>query len=363
MFMSKFFIKLLIFLSPLIAWTLVVNFLLPIDFYYSRIWEALSPKKLTGVWSGAFYPSQYLEKIEKGDLGPHTQYAVDHQVVWQTDQYGMRNTTLKDHYDIVVLGDSTASGAGLSQEETLSSRIEALTSLNTYSYTNGSIQDFLRDERFSNEQQPKIIIQSSMERMLPSMGMPEDLSLIKPVPLSVMDRIRLNSFFSRTAIFFDRAFDPTLFKFIKFKLTGHKSHFYTYERDGILFISGDSANEAVAQEQLDQAISSLTSYSRQLTALGYRFIFVPVPNKENIYYSMLPSQAKPVFLKQLITGLRQAGVEVIDTQSSFDAEFKQHGPTMYHSDDTHWNGLGVNLVSAEITKLLKKDGLEKIKQL
>lgn len=353
--MSKFFIKLLLFLSPIIAWTLMVNFLLPIDFYYVRAWEALSPKKLTGVWSGAFYPSQYLDKIEKGDLGPHTKFAVDHRAVWQTDKYGMRNVTPKDHYDIIVLGDSTASGAGLSQEETLSSRVEALTSLNTYSYTNGSIQDFLRDERFSNEQQPKIIIQSSMERMLPSIGLPEDLSLIKPVPLSVMDHLRLNSFFSHTAIFFDRAFDPTLFKFIKFKLTGHKSHFYTYEHDGILFISGDSANEAIAEEQLAQAIAALTSYSRQLTALGYRFIFVPAPNKENIYYSMLPSQTKPVFLQKLIAGLRQAGVEVVDTQTLFDTKFNKHGPVMYHSDDTHWNGLGVNLAAEAIAELLKKD--------
>jgi hypothetical protein len=352
--MSKFFIKLLLFLSPIIAWTLVVNFLLPIDFYYVRAWEALSPKKLTGVWPSAFYPSQYLDKVEKGDLGPHTKFAVEHRAIWQTDKYGMRNSVLRDDYDVVVLGDSTASGAGLSQAETLPSRVEALTGLSAYAYTGTGLADLLRDERFSGEHKPKIIIQTSMERMLPGMSLPEDLSLLKPVPLSIMAQLRLNSFFSHTAIFFDRAFDPTLFKFIKFKLTGQKSHFYTYEHDRILFIDGQSANDQVADESVKQTIAALTNYSQQLTALGYRFIFVPVPNKENIYYTMMPNQTKPVFLKKLIAGLKQAGVEVIDTQSSFDAEFKRRGPTMYHSDDTHWNGVGVDLAAREIVKLLKK---------
>ena len=51
----------------------------------------------------------------------------------------------------------------------------------------------------------------------------------------------------------------------------------------IFFFQGRSANEDVSKEKLDKAIQIIKSYNDAVKSRGIRFIFLPIPNKENIY--------------------------------------------------------------------------------
>ena len=79
-----------------------------------------------------------------------------------------------------------------------------------------------------------------------------------------------------------------------------------------------------------------------------------MPNKENIYYQLLPSKKKPVSLTELVDKVRSAGVEAIDLQPAFRQAYEQDGEEMYLSDDTHWNAHAVAIATDQIANYLAK---------
>lgn len=110
----------------------------------------------------------------------------------------------------------------------------------------------------------------------------------------------------------------------------------------IFFIQGRRANDDVSQEKQDKAIQVSRSYNDAVKHRGIRFIFLPLPNKENILNEYLETK-KPIFLEQWTSGLKRHGIETIDTQKPFEEVFEENKVLLYHTDDTHWNANGVEL--------------------
>jgi len=121
----------------------------------------------------------------------------------------------------------------------------------------------------------------------------------------------------------------------------------------IYFIQGRRANEDVSQEKLDKAIQVIRSYNDAVKSRGIRFIFLPIPNKENIFYEHLQTK-RPVFLQQLISELKSHGIETIDTQKAFEEAFRKNQVLLYHTDDTHWNPKGVQLIADLTIRLIDR---------
>jgi hypothetical protein len=115
----------------------------------------------------------------------------------------------------------------------------------------------------------------------------------------------------------------------------------------IFFLQGAAANQNVPKDKLDRAIDIIKSYNDILNSKGIRFIFLPIPEKENIFHEYLHTE-KPVFLEHLIFSLKEMGIEVVDTQKAFEEAFNDN-VLLYHTDDTHWNANGVR-VAADLLK-------------
>ncbi len=66
----------------------VGKLLIPLDWYTFRSWEVLVDRRPAPLAAGPFYPNQTLRRVEVGDLGARTPFAVEKHVEWYTDASG-----------------------------------------------------------------------------------------------------------------------------------------------------------------------------------------------------------------------------------------------------------------------------------
>jgi alginate O-acetyltransferase complex protein AlgJ len=358
--MRKLLFKSSLFLLPFFLALCLELFILPIDFFTFRAWEAIWVSKSRKILPGPFYPNREITKIEEGDLAAHTRFAIKKKVKWMTDRYGYRkkNTDLQKH-KIVIIGESNIAGSSLTQEEILSEVLEDRLKVSVYPYAPvGGINSFLKDERFM-ENSPDIVIFGRIEREL--LNLPS-LKPIKGNKLSskIKQQIQRNRMIQSLAIQLDRASKMIMLHYFRASLRRSIStpeHFgsgpFSSQYGPIFFIQGRRANEDVSEEKLHKSIQIIRSYNDAVKSRGIRFIFLPIPNKENIFYESLQTP-RPVFLETLIAELKKHGVETIDTQKAFEEAFQKNQVLLYHTDDTHWNANGVKLTAELIKNWIEK---------
>lgn len=360
--MKTFVFKCTLFVLPFILIILIELFVLPVDFFTFRVWEALLVKKCRTFFHGHFYPNMEISKIEEGDLAAHTRFAVKKKVRWVTDRYGYRkrNTDLQK-YQVVIVGESNIAGSSLTQEELLSEVLEDRLKVSVYPYAPvSSINSFLKEKRFI-EHSPDTVIFARIEREL------LDLEPLEPARAKTsFSRLKPRSQENRTiqslAILLNRISKMTMLHYVRASLRRSISpahprapQFISSQYGPVFFLQGKSANENVSKEKLDRAIQVIRSYHEALKRKGIRFILLPIPNKENIFYKDLET-ARPVFLEQLISELKKYGVETIDTQKAFEEAFQKDQTLLYHTDDSHWNGNGVRLTAELLAKAIEGKG-------
>jgi alginate O-acetyltransferase complex protein AlgJ len=330
------------------------------DYFTFRVWEALVVRKFKNILPGPFYPNQEMTKVEKGDLGHHFSFADKREVRWVTDRYGYRkkNTEVRKH-PIVIVGESNIAGSNLTQKEILSEVLENQLKISVYPYAPvGSINSFLKDKRFI-DQPPDILIFSRVERELldlPILKEPKDRRWAS----KLRQKMNQNEWFQNSIIQLDRLYKLNMLHFFRASLrrciAPPPENFLPrisspYGR--ILFLQGAEANRDVPKEKLNQIIQIILSYNKIVRSRGVRFIFVPIPNKENIFYEYLQTR-RPVFLEQLISALRDHKIEAIDTQKPFEETFQKNRILLHYSDDTHWNANGVKLTAELIKNWIEK---------
>ncbi|MFD2245459.1 alginate O-acetyltransferase AlgX-related protein [Pontibacter ruber] len=345
---KKLLLKLTLLLLPFAVWPLIEAAVLPINFFTFRVWETLAVNEMQ-IMSGPFYPNMYIKMEEEGELAPHTSFAKKKVVEWYTDAYGYRNRDSK--CDVLLIGDSNITGVKLTQEETLAEVLERQLNKEVYSFAPATVNRFLATSRFQ-QNPPEVVIVSSIERRIPALpavgsnGFQSKVrdftgNLIGSSPVLThlavtADRISKLALYRRTLASIDRALG--------------KKEYIAY--DNQFFIQGDTANRTYSQEEVNQIADVLEGYRNVLQAKGMRFLFLPIPNKENIYYQMLPSRRKPDFLPRLIAELRQRNIDVVDTQSTFEHMYHAENTFLFPNDDGHWNDIAVkqaaNLVAQQL---------------
>ncbi|WP_144266307.1 alginate O-acetyltransferase AlgX-related protein [Pontibacter ummariensis] len=344
--------KLALLALPFIVWPLVEVFLLPMNFFTFRIWETISVNTMR-VMPGPFYPNVHMKMVEEGELAPRTPYAQKRLVEWYTDPYGYRNRDTKS--EVLLIGDSNITGAKLSQEETLAEVLEEHLNMDVYSFAPATMNRFLATGRFQKTP-PRMVIVSSIERRIPGLpaiganGFNSELrdftgSLIanSPVLTSMtvtLDRITKLGLYHRTMANLQRYF-------------GEKSYI-SYNNE--FFIEGEIANQDLSEAEIERIADVLEGYKEALAERGIHFMFLPIPNKENIYYQLLPSQKKPNFLPRLMAKLRERNVDYVNTQTTFEELYQKKQVPLYPADDAHWNEVAVkvaaNLVARHVTVAL-----------
>lgn len=355
--MKRFLFKIFLFSSPFLFLIGIELFWLPIDFFTFRVWEALLIKEIHSILPGHFYPRMEIEKVETGgDLAHDSSYAIPKRVKWMTDRYGYRKRDSEGmRPKIVIIGDSNILSSRLTQEEMLSEVLEARLKVPVYPYAPvGSVNTFLKDLRFIKDP-PKVVILSSIEREILNMPLPK-FPKRRERFLSFYewrDRMKQTPWVQSIGIYLDRLVKMNMLHSFRSRIGNRPDrHFYhTPTEFGMMFfLQGEKANQEIPIERLEKTAQTIEAYHQVFRKRGIRFIFLPIPNKETIYYKYLPTHQKPAFLKQLIQVLRERKIEVVDTQKAFEEEYRSNKTLLYFLDDSHWNEKAVQLTADLIVK-------------
>jgi len=363
--MKKYGWKYFFFLLPFAVAIGVELFVLPADFFTFRVWETLIAGQSYGILKGPFYPDKTLLKTEAGgDLRTPASCVVKKKdILWQTDAYGYRKAAPpRSYYPVIVAGDSNIAGGGLSQPEMFSEVLEARLGKGVYPLAPESIK-YIFEHGLLKQKKPEVVILAIIERgiltgnfKLPRGAEFRELSL----PDRVVHGIRLHPAIQAVAVTIDRAFKANMIRFVKARINEKPSSAATpagHDACPILFLQGAIANREVPDAVRLAAAQNIHGLSEYFRARDIRFIFLPIPNKENIYHKRL-NTARPVFLEKLIDELQEMGVEVIDTQKAYEDITQVKDVHLYYRDDTHWNAEGVKVAVALVEKTMLKKPLE-----
>jgi hypothetical protein len=310
-----------------------------------------------------------ITKIEEGDLAAHTPFTFRRESSWITDRYGYRKRDKgRTKHEVVIIGDSNTVGCGSTQRDMLSEVLEERLKVSVYPYAPAGLNTFLKDDRFM-DLPPEIVILASVERLIPGLSPLKSSSKIlssrmknhtKDFSYLLRDLLIENRTTQSIGIVLDRLRKGVMLHYFRASLRrmispgpqGISSKWVSSRYGPIFFLQGAMANKDVSNEQFDKAIHILKIYDEMLKRKGIRFIFLAIPEKENIYHEYLRTK-RPVFLEGLVCELKRMKIETVDTQKAFEEAF-QREVLLYNTDDTHWNANAVRITADLLEELIKK---------
>ena len=307
--------------APFVALIAIELFVLPVDFFTFRVWEALTIQYVRPA-GGIFYPKMHVVKNEHADkLGfrdPNPR-----QVEWFTDAYGFRNrprAAEPNRYDIVVIGDSNIVGSSHDQKDTIAEVLERKCGCSVYSYGGAAKRQFFNDERF-RKNPPRVIVAEAIgaefykasyaalnyDNLLDGPGAEQS---VLPGPIAVM---------------LDRLLKTNMLEFIRSRL-----HVQRY--------AAETEPETPAAERASFVVDTVTSMRDEAARRGSDFVFVLMPYDPT--------------LDAAVIRLKEKGVKTIAYLPSPERPQAVYLKSFYQDHDTHWRAETVRITADEILDLL-----------
>jgi len=364
--MSKFSGRIFTFLIFPIG-VILIDLIPPPNAFTFRQWEALQ-FNYPYFSHSSFYPGQTITMTEVGDLGRHTSYQIEKLTTWQTDKLGFRNNVYIPNPDVLLIGDSFFAGSSLTQDSTIGNTLQRkLDSINipdidkVYNISPVSFEKF---DFFLKSQllgKPRIIIFSMVERSIRSLK-----KYTYPEKLSVKERI-LNEVIKiipyQIPMYFDRLVKFNFLRFVSvkinpielinyFKKTATKDVDVDRYEPKMLFLrnleTGNSFSDTVSTE----TVETLVSCQSYCDKMGIKLIFLPIPDKETVYYERTTQMnAQPSYLLKLDSAMQKNNIISLNTLNIYNAAKRfEPGKKLYLYDDTHWSPYGVNILANELLK-------------
>ena len=339
--MKKLIYNCFLFIIPIITLSLI-EILLPSTFFSFRTWEGISfttdiPHQST------FYPNSKTFMNASGDLCHHTNKAVSKHELWITDKLGFRNNKFIKAADILFIGDSFIAGSGLSQNEIISNKVKIKLKNNVKVY-NMAPSSFLEFDYFLKNgfiKKPKLIIFSIVERYIPT-------SFVK---------YRMENTFTKTLsncnmnVYIDKGLRFSSIKWLKARIQNSKGFGIPSQcNTNMFFLQGNQQKHK--KDDLQTTLLNLLAYKKYCDSLGISFIFLPMPDKESVYYDLIPFDKQPNYLFQLDSLLHEKDILTINTLKIYNNYRKTNKNLIYHLDDTHWNSNATEIISKEIVKFI-----------
>lgn len=361
--MKKFLMKSLLFLLPVALLYAAELFVIPIDKFCYRGFEALRVIKLDPFLHGYFYPNMDVETVGQGDLGLYTSHAKFKKEHWITDPYGYRTEGgLGERYDVVILGDSFSLSPGTLQENSFAAVLERKSGMNVYPFATRYFEEFMAEKRFMDSPPKYVVLERIEDNMIRFKPFPEGAS--SGFKSDITD-IRLQSAFIMT----DRIFKSVFFRYARGavkRLVSHKILGFpeslpettlASDDDSVLFWRG-TMNYALPMENIDRIEASIENYRRVLAQRGIQLIVVPIPSKINVYADKVAAHHDLKFIEALNVRMSEAGIDYVDLKAPFLAA-RGAGEDIYFSDDTHWNEKGIaiaaDVVAGKLAELEKRN--------
>ncbi|HVH31094.1 MAG TPA: hypothetical protein VNA31_05455 [bacterium] len=344
----------------------VVSRFLPIDSLTFRAWEALTRDRPPGM---AFEPNRrYYNARASGDLaalGNLPTLRQYHSEQFTTDAFGFRNppSILTEGVSAILAGDSFVAGAGVSDDETLSAQLTALTGCVVYnagSEAGRVMPDDILSVAHRLNMRGRLIIRLVTEDADPPTIPTPQASLVRAIRARMPTGIRalagrLSGFVkvsplqivstrARKALEDDRILpNPYASRVVKATL-----------RNGDVMLLGASPKNR-ADHQRRVALDYWRWFHDDLQRAQLDLLVVLVPSKYRVYR---PFVADPGRLQvpddswdQVAGDLRAAGVSVLDLTPFLSAQAVralEHGEYLYWLDDLHWNARGIAAAAAVI---------------
>lgn len=333
---------------------LFTEILLPVNAFTHRVWEAVIVRTFHTLLPGPFYPGQKISMEEQGDLAPYTRFAVKKQANWETDRYGYRRKDSANRdYEVVIVGDSTTVGTGLTQDDMLSVKLESFLRKPVYPFAPYYEMDTYLKSAFYKNHPPKRVVFSMMEWALP------DLIETKPPASSLHEKS--GSWLDGIAILLDRVSKMSLMRFLTARIKGFVKNktaalpFSISETSEgpMVFPQGKSSHEELSLALVPKIVSVLKRYHEELNRRGIPMIFLPVPNKESFYYQLIPGRSVPIFYITLAKAANEAGIPTLDLIKFYANSRMKNRTLLYHLDDSHWNRYGAELAAEGLIQMIE----------
>ncbi|HCC06248.1 TPA: hypothetical protein DEP94_02750 [Candidatus Nomurabacteria bacterium] len=359
---KKFIIRTFLFLIPFFIMS-AVELALPVNYFSHRFWESINVYNRAGriLLPGPFYPNMKMSMVETGDLGVHTPNEVIKNVEWVTNNDGYRTRlSPNEQYDIVLVGDSLAVGSGLDQKETAAEVLSKSIGKDVYGMGGILMTEFLHSD-YLTVHSPKTIVLVQMERDLTDVSNFSTkytynfISFSHEIAQKIIHTFHLEKL-TDVFVLLDRFLKQNMYHYFR----ANTQYFFEakpvikFDNSPMLFFQGDIANKEVSKQDFNLTVSKIVEVDKVLKEKGIQLIFVPVPNKETIYWDSLPSKTKPHFIPDLVKALNEKGVKAVNTQDQFFKATIKENKTLYHTDDTHWNAEGVKETMKLVSPLIKK---------
>lgn len=346
--MKNFLFKLLLFLLPILFLGIVETCFLPINFFTYRNWEALMNKSDLPHY-GVFYHNKVMISNEVGDLGHHTNHEVVKNVVWKTDNLGFRNDSIPKNPEIVLIGDSFINGTSLSQEDIFSNQLLKCFG-NTKSIYAMAPMDFDYFFEYLSKgliKKPKTIVFSIVERNIPLQL--QDNFVTNSLKQNIKDKIKR----ANIAEYSDRFFRFYSLEWLKSRIYQSSGKGILAKDNSQLLFHSDGNHKIKTDKEIEEIANIILSYKNRCKAHGINFVFLPMPNKETVYYKSLLLKKQADYLYKLHEILTKKKVLSFNTLEVYNKAPKSK--LYYHTDDTHWNKEGVNLIAKSFSEFINKN--------
>lgn len=348
MIMKKLAYKIVAFFMYPFFIILFVELLSPVSTFTFRGYESIIfSSKVPHL--GHFYPNCNFNIKAEGDLCHHTKFAVMKNEKWVTDKIGYRNNSFIEKADIVLLGNSFIYGTGLTQKDIISNQIIAkfknkLKVYNMAPATMGEFDFYLRNNIIKK---PKYIILGIGEMSVAggyiSIAKNED---------SFMKKLTKKIFYSGLNAEVDKSFRFYSLKWLKARMKQIQNLGIKGEMNKKMFFGQGKNPKKLNESELQESVKEIVSCKKYCDSLNIKFIFIPTPNKETVYFDFVKLEKQPDYLTRLIVELNKHNVKNINTIELFNEYRKDHNELLYHLDDTHWNALGISVVVNKLTNLV-----------
>jgi len=348
-FLKKAWVLLLFVLIPMI-----IELLLPVDFFNFRFFEALSFKGISQKLSpGYFYSNTHLVKQETGELGHHTLYAeAPRNVECYIDAFGYRNRSVVKNAEVVLFGDSYVTSPGLNQDHIITEELSRRLNVPVYGMGPANINNFL--DKLPQLNKPKLVIFLQAERNLAYID-----ALGNPVGPKKLRSIFSSGFALKSLIVADRFITQKMIRYSRARINNEVFPTQYIAKDSTLFMDGKAMHDRIMKTEVLQVVDRLASYQQYFKSQGIDFVFMAIPEKETVMYDMINGAEEIRFLDNLYAALEKKEISYIRLKDGFLQVYQQQHLKPYFKDDTHWNELGVGIAADSLARYYRdhKTGL------
>ncbi|MEO7768254.1 MAG: hypothetical protein ABIS01_12540, partial [Ferruginibacter sp.] len=203
---------------------------------------------------------------------------------------------------------------------------------------------------------PRLMIYSKVERFVSEPLILYDVrmdSKIKEKLAKVLELANMN-------VFIDKGLRHFSIEWMRSRIHGVKGLGIPAGRGNSNMYFLDTAFHEHREDDLHTTANAITSYKRYCDSLGIHFLYIPMPDKETVYYDLVPFPRQPDYLLQLDSMLQIAKIPTINTVKLYNDYRQKNSKFLYNLDDTHWNSNATELLSKEIVNEINL-GLIKVK--